>query len=250
MYATVGGGQMVVLLIAVAFSMRYFWDIEKSAHIFADIQDLAFQLHGLNATHVPAIAALRAHVVANYLDHATVFRVHVLTTGLAWAIMPFQIWASFRKESYSRHRQLGWAAASLLSVGMFTSFFIARPMRECAEGGGMTSEVGFYGMAVATSLCAFMGIKRITEEPKDVDQHRVWMVRAYGCMWGSFFWFRIWMVVFLPILPPNEYPHGLGLISNLSWMVGWIGADLALSFADTKQATPSAQRTIAHAKAE
>jgi hypothetical protein len=68
-------------------------------------------------------------------------------------------------------------------------------------------------------------------------------VRAYGCLWGSFFWFRIAMALFLPLLPPKAYPHGLGLISNLSWVSGWIGADIALSFSADKQT--SAKKRVA-----
>ena len=140
--------------------------------------------------------------------------------------MPLQIWGDFRKHSLSRHRLLGWLIVGLLSIGMTTSFYIARPMREVEEGGGMTSEVGFYGMALATSYCVLMGLLKIRQ--KKVDEHRQWMIRAYGTMWGAFFWFRIAMVAFLPLMP-DKYHHGLGLISNLSWMSGWIGADIALS---------------------
>jgi hypothetical protein len=111
------------------------------------------------------------------VDQGAVFRVHVLTTALAWVIFPFQLWASFRKDNYARHKKLGWVAVSLLAVGMSTSFAIARPIREVEEGGGMTSEVGFYGMAIATSFCVAMGVRKITQPEKDVEQHRVWMVR-------------------------------------------------------------------------
>ena len=48
-------------------------------------------------------------------------------------------------------------------------------MRECEEGGGFTSEVGFYGMAIATSFCALMGVYKVQQ--KQVDEHRRWMVR-------------------------------------------------------------------------
>merc|ERR1711920_73168 len=124
---------------------------------------------------------------------------------------------------------------------MGTSFFIARPMRECEQGGGMTSEVGFYGMAISTSFCAAMGMKNILQKDRNVELHKQWMVRAYGCMWGSFFWFRIAMGIFLPLLP-DHYHHGLGLISNLSWMCGWMGADISLSMnAVTKQEAKKVQ---------
>jgi hypothetical protein len=60
-------------------------------------------------------------------------------------------------------------------------------------------------------------------------------------MWGAFFWFRIGIVVLLPLIP-TKYAHGFGLMSNISWMSGWIGADFALSFVDQK--TQVAQNSV------
>jgi len=220
-------GQIFLISVVLVLTSRYFIvGVEQGTHMFADVQDFAFSLHNLNETTVPAIRAVRDHIVSNYMQQETIFKVHIVTTGAAWVLMPFQIWKSFRRADIGRHRTVGWTTLSLLAVGMVTSFFIARPMRECEEGGGFTSEVGFYGMAIATSFCAMMGVYKVQQ--KQIDEHRRWMVRAYGCMWGSFFWFRIAMVSLLPLLP-KDYHHGLGLISNLSWVSGWLGADVALS---------------------
>jgi len=226
-------GQMAVITLVLILTSRYFiLGTEKGTHLFADIQDFAFGLHGLNSTSAPALIAVRNHIVSNYINQEKIFRIHVICTGLAWGLMPFQLWASFRKSDYNRHKQLGWFILSVLAIGMITSFWIARPIRDIEEAGGMTTEFGFYGMAIATSFCAIMGVIKIKQGK--IEEHRNWMVRAYGTMWGAFFWFRIGMVVFLPLVP-KKYNHGLGLISNLSWMVGWMGADVALSLSPLKK---------------
>jgi len=69
------------------------------------------------------------------------------------------------------------------------------------------------------------------------------MVRMYGTIWGSFFWFRIALVLLLPLVP-HKYGHGLGLISNISWMSGWIGADIALSLRDSESESKLAELRI------
>ena len=75
---------------------------------------------------MPAIRAVRDHIVSNYVQQETIFKIHVVTTAAAWALMPFQIWKSFRRADIGRHRTVGWTTLSLLAAGMATSFFIAR----------------------------------------------------------------------------------------------------------------------------
>lgn len=242
-------GQIAIITCVLVATSRYFiLGIEKGAHMFADVHELAFTLHGLNSTMVPAIDAAREHLVSNYVGQAAIFRIHVITTGLAWALMPLQIWKSFRKRDMQRHRNLGYLVLSCLAVGMVSSPFLARPIRELELGGGMTSEIGFYGMAVATSYCAAMGLWTVKEGR--IEEHKQWMVRAYGIMWGAFFWFRIAMVILLPLMP-DKYHHVFGLIANLSWMSGWIGADIALSISSKKDAAlnPTLLDSAAAAKA-
>lgn len=75
-------------------------------------------------------------------------------------------------QSPSRYADI----CALLPFDGATNFYLeCRPMRECEEGGGFTSEVGFYGMAIATSFCALMGVYKVQQ--KQVDEHRRWMVR-------------------------------------------------------------------------
>jgi len=142
-------GQMFAMFIALAFTSRYFIaGVEKGAHTFADVQDYFFSLHELNATVVPSLHVTRNHIVNNYMSQETIFKTHVLATGISWTLMPFQIWASFRKSNFQRHRTLGRVSLLLLAIGMMASVFIARPVREVEEGGGMTSEFGFYGTEI------------------------------------------------------------------------------------------------------
>lgn len=235
-------GHFALITVALAFTSRYlFVGIEKGGHLFADVQDWSFSLHGLNNTAVPGIRAFREHLVSNYVAQANIFRAHVAATALAWTLMPFQIWKTFRNNDIERHRTMGYFVLACLTIGMVASLFLARPVREVEALGGLTSEIGFYGMAVSTSYCASMGLYMVKQGC--IQEHKQWMVRAYGTIWGAFFWFRIISISVLPYLPPDKYPHGLGLLANLSWMSGWIGADIALSLGDSnKKVAAKAQR--------
>ena len=56
-------GQLAVISLVLVLTSRYFiLGIEKGTHLFADVQDVAFAMHGLNETTAPAIRAVRDHV--------------------------------------------------------------------------------------------------------------------------------------------------------------------------------------------
>lgn len=219
--------ELAVCSVAVVWSFRYVFGAKFGANTFADVQDLFFWFHGITPDTAPVLTIVRNHFVDNYTDNAGYVGVHLVCMATAWLLMHLQIWAQFRKANYRRHRLLGWMAVCLVLIGDLTSIPMAHYIRKEEEAGGMTTEFGFYGMAVSSLFCCCMGVYMIKVK-KDVDRHKVWMTRAYGVMWGAFFWFRVGMVIFLP-LAPDDYKHVAGLISNLSWVIGWFGADLALS---------------------
>ena len=61
---------------------------------------------------------------------------------------------------------------------------------------------GFWFMSLCVYACAIMGVVAIRKG--DIVEHRKWMIRFAGSMWGSFWLFRVMLFVLDPLLRDYE----------------------------------------------
>eukprot|EP00164_Ancoracysta_twista_P018658 GFYU01032417.1.p1 GENE.GFYU01032417.1~~GFYU01032417.1.p1 ORF type:complete len:268 (-),score=53.68 GFYU01032417.1:53-856(-) len=209
-------------------------NVAVSASSFVDVMQWFYNAVGQGDRYPPSI---RRHLVTNYTSNVPFFIVHVVCTGMAFILCPLQVWASFRRADLVRHRWLGRLYMVCMLIGMATSIPFALGIIPEEQLGGLTACIGFLGMAAAETFCGLMGWYHV--RCGNIPEHKVWMIRANGILWGSFFWFRVALALIGPHIPLAR--DSIGLIANLSWVTGWLGADLAISMTNSAAAAAAAK---------
>ena len=109
-----------------------------------------------------------------YAEHPVLAYAHIIPGLVYLGIAPFQVSRRFRQGHLRRHRRLGKVA---LAAGAITgAFAIAVGLVFPYGGVAEASASAVFGLYFLTSLAlAYRAIRR-----REVDAHRVWMIRAFA----------------------------------------------------------------------
>jgi len=127
---------------------------------------------------------------------------HITFNSLVFVLMHIQLFRPGYDTAQRSHRMLGRTTFALLTISIICAVWLASEHAPVTSYGGILSEYGFYSMSAFVYGSAVMGIVAIRRG--DAAQHRVWMFRFVGSMWGSFWLFRVMLFVLDPLLRNYE----------------------------------------------
>jgi uncharacterized membrane protein YozB (DUF420 family) len=229
--------QISWLLFWMVFSLRYFvLPKELASGMFVAIYDPVFSAfpgamrddfipcsEGSNcsafsedrfATHVGwAVRLFDSTVQGGW--HSVLLRVHIVLNTVCLLLMPVQLYLIKRKQT-GKHKVFGRVALLCGCVGTSCSMVIALATHgQVEEYGGVWSVVAFGSMWAGTMVPAGLGYAAIKRG--DLVAHKKWMVRLFGTLFGSFFFWRF-EALFLAWL--FRGPVGWLFFTVSSWFLG------------------------------
>ncbi len=125
---------------------------------------------------------------------------HVVCNSIVFVLMHVQMF--FPGGRGANHAILGRISFGILTVGVGCAAILAAQHGPVGEYGGALSTSGFFSMSIFVYATAVMGILAIRRQ--DTAQHRIWMWRFVGSMWGSFWLFRVLLFVIDPLFRDIE----------------------------------------------
>jgi hypothetical protein len=236
--------QCACIVPFMLFSLRYWYlPIELAAGMFLGIYDPVYTmfpgmaakemipctapaypcsvLHGDYPTHVAWTIAL----FDGYTLHAWIpdfLKVHILFNAIALCLFPWQLWLmkhGQRKTHRVVGRIIGICAVLGTSVGWVISIRSHGPIHAY---GGMLSIVAFGTMWAGVVVPATLGYLFIKK--KDIENHKKWMIRCFGALFGSFFFWRVEALVLQWMFSSAQ---GWLFYTVTSWMLGMFLFDYA-----------------------
>lgn len=148
--------------------------------------------------------------------------VHLFCNSVVFILMHLQVLQAGQPGSKTSHRWLGRTSLGFLTLGTAAALYLAGEHDAVSAYGGLWAEWGFYSMSLCVYGAALMGWGNARKG--DWEQHRIWMLRFIGAMYGAFWLFRIFLVVSGPLLREWE---GLSLLFSI-----WVSAPAGLLAAD------------------
>ena len=125
---------------------------------------------------------------------------HVICNSIVFVLMHVQLF--FPGGRGINHGLIGRISFAVLTVGVGCATILAAQHGPVGEYGGALSTWGFFSMSVFVYATAVMGVLAVRK--RDLAQHRVWMWRFAGSMWGSFWLFRVLLFVIDPLFRDVE----------------------------------------------
>jgi uncharacterized membrane protein YozB (DUF420 family) len=118
-----------------------------------------------------------------------VLKVHILFNAVALCLFPWQLWL-MQHGKRQQHRVVGRIIGISVVLGTSLGWFISiRSHSQIQAYGGVLSIVAFgivWASIVGSATLGYIFIKK-----KDIENHKKWMVRCFGALFGSFFFWRI-----------------------------------------------------------
>ena len=118
-----------------------------------------------------------------------VLKAHILLNAIALCLFPWQLWL-MKKGKIHRHRVIGRIIGISAVLGTSLGWFISiRAHSDIEAYGGVLSIVAFgimWASIVGSATLGYIFIKK-----KDIENHKKWMIRCFGALFGSFFFWRI-----------------------------------------------------------
>lgn len=147
---------------------------------------------------------------------------HIAFNSVAFVLMHYQLMRPPTAATKARHRLAGRMAYGSLVLGTIGAVLLASEHGEVSAYGGMLAELGFYSMSAFVFTTATVGV--LAARSGDVVRHRKWMMWWAGSMWGSFWLFRVMLVVTGPLL--RQWESASILLSI------WLSAPLGILLAE------------------
>lgn len=122
---------------------------------------------------------------------------HIAFNTIAFLLMHWQLARPGVGGERGRHRLLGRISFAALTAGTICAIWLASEHGAVADYGGLMAELGFYSMSLVVYSTAVIGV--LAARRGDADNHRTWMIRHIGSMWGAFWLFRVMLVVTGPL---------------------------------------------------
>jgi len=149
---------------------------------------------------------------------------HIGFNTVAFVLMHWLLFRPGHGANRNRHRMVGKVSFAFLTAGTIAAIWMASEHGSVEEYGGVLAQLGFYSMSMFVYGTAIMGI--LKARSGSVKDHRVWMIRHAGAMWGAFWLFRV-MLVFTGPLFRNWESVSLLLSIWLSAPLGIVIAEVA-----------------------
>lgn len=159
---------------------------------------------------------------------------HLACNSVVFVLMHIQLLRPGHTASGSHHAWLGRLTMTFLTIGTMAALYLASEHDAVSSYGGIWAEWGFYSMTLCVYGAAVMGWR--TAVQKDWEQHRIWMIRFVGAMYGAFWLFRVLLLVTGPLL--REWESASLLISI------WASAPLGLIIADGLRRSRDAKKLV------
>ncbi|MDJ0612680.1 MAG: DUF2306 domain-containing protein [Rhizobiaceae bacterium] len=156
---------------------------------------------------------------------------HLTCNSIVFILMHIQMMKSGFAENANMHRLLGRISFALLTIGVGCAVWLASEHGAVPSYGGAMAEYGFYSMSAFVYGSAIMGVLAIRSG--NHENHRIWMWRFAGSMWGSFWLFRA-MLLFLDPLFRNQDTVAILLCIWLSAPLGILIAEMIRRSRDQK----------------
>lgn len=147
---------------------------------------------------------------------------HLACNSIVFILMHIQLFRPGHTVSGGNHAWLGKVTMAFLTIGTVAALYLASEHDAVGPYGRVWAEWGFYSMSLCVYGAAVMGWR--TAVKKDWKQHRIWMIRFVGAMYGAFWVFRVLLIVTGPLL--RDWESASLLISI------WASAPLGLIIAD------------------
>lgn len=147
---------------------------------------------------------------------------HLACNSIVFVLVHIQLFRPGHTVSGGYHAWLGKVTMAFLTIGTVAALYLASEHNSVGPYGGIWAEWGFYSMSLCVYGAAVMGWR--TAVKKDWEQHRIWMIRFVGAMYGAFWVFRVLLIVTGPLL--RDWESASLLISI------WASAPLGLIIAD------------------
>lgn len=233
------------VLIMLGLNVRYFIEGQPAAiSFFVGIYDV-FDNIGLSADEgAPALATCADNACTvwgdRFLHHPSwgvafhqrfldgpqlrtnLLYGHIFFNSIAFVLMHHQLLPAGRGPGASRHRLVGRITFAAMSIGTVFAVWLATEHHSVDEYGGILATLGFYSMSGFVFGTALLGVR--AARSGDLAGHRRWMVRFIGSMWGSFWLFRVMLVVTGPLLRSFE---SVSLLLSI-----WLSAPLGILIAE------------------
>lgn len=165
---------------------------------------------------------------------------HLACNSIVFVLMHIQLFKPGQTASGAHHMWLGRLTMTFLTIGTVAALYLASEHDAVSPYGGIWAEWGFYSMSLCVYGAAVMGWR--TAIQKDWEQHRIWMIRFVGAMYGAFWLFRVLLIVTGPLL--REWESASLLISVwASAPLGLIGADALRRYWDRERIISKRQST-------
>jgi hypothetical protein len=155
---------------------------------------------------------------------------HLFFTTVAFILVHVQLALPPVKSSW--HKTLGKISFVSVVIGMFGAAYMTTSFTDLHEYGGVVAELGFWAMIAMVLGTATLGVMAIRR--RDVVEHRIWMFRFAGAMWGAFWVFRLQMVILDPITR-NFEGLTIGIPSIIATPMGILIADMVRKQLDRRQ---------------
>lgn len=146
---------------------------------------------------------------------------HIGFNTLAFLLLHAQMAGAGRRFAGVSHAVLGRVTYIAMTLGVVFAVWLASQHGPVAAYGGYWSTYGFYSMSACVFGTATMGV--IAMRQGDRAGHRIWMWRFAGSMWGSFWLFRVALLILDPLLRD----HNAAAIQTTIWLSAPLGILIA-----------------------
>lgn len=119
---------------------------------------------------------------------------HIGFNSIAFVAMHHQLLRPGTGANRRRHRLIGRLSFAAVTIA---AVVLAAQHGSVGEYGGSLSTWGFYSMSAFVYVTAVLGV--LNARRGDIAAHRRWMIRWAGSMWGSFWLFRVMLIVTGPL---------------------------------------------------
>ena len=163
---------------------------------------------------------------------------HLTCNSIVFILMHVQMMKPGFGAQANMHKLMGRISFLLLTIGVGCAIWLASEHGAVPAYGGQMAEFGFYSMSAFVYGTAIMGVWAIRFGSP--ENHRVWMWRFAGSMWGSFWLFRAMLLILDPLFR-NQDTVAILLCIWLSAPLGILIAETIRRSLDNKSAKGRAQ---------
>jgi uncharacterized membrane protein len=163
-------------------------------------------------------------IAANRFPTPLGLRVHIVASGVALLVGPFQFARALRHRLPRVHRWLGRTYVIACAVGGVSGGLIAM-----FSSSGPVAGAGFLGLALSWLTATTLGYRAI--RTGDVARHRRWMTRSFALTYAA-----VMLRIYLPVamIVGLEFAQAYPVIAWLCWLPNLVVAQLLIVRSDAR----------------